>query len=60
MEGVEGSWRIRDAADYVVSRRFGVVTLQFPDELLQHSTVIARELQAKCREKGHAAQVGLE
>ena len=58
MEGDEGSWRIEAAADYVCGRRFGVVTLQFPDELLQHSTRIARELQAKCREQGHVAQVG--
>lgn len=52
-------WRIEDTADYVCSRNFSVVTLQFPDEYLDSAAEVCRALQASCQGRGHAIQVTL-
>lgn len=53
----DDQWRIEDTADYICSRNFLIVTLQFPDEYLENAAEVCRALQAACQAKGHAVQV---
>jgi hypothetical protein len=50
-------WRIKDTADYVCSRRYTILTLQFPDDTLQHVGGVSSALQAECKSRGVAVKV---
>ena len=49
-------WDIAGTVAWIVSRGFSRVTLQFPDELLQESTVVAAALQKDCATRDIPAQ----
>ena len=49
-------WDIPGTVAWILSRGFSRVTLQFPDELLQESTVVAATLQQECAERDIPAQ----
>lgn len=49
-------WDIAGTVAWIVSRGFSRVTLQFPDELLQESTVVAAALQKECAIRDIPAQ----
>lgn len=53
----EGAWRVQETADYFCSRQFSVVTLQFPDEQLQHAARVANAVHTACSTRGHVVQV---
>lgn len=53
----EGAWRVQETADYLCSRGYRNVTLQFPDSALQYATEVAVAVQAVCAARGHALQV---
>jgi diphthamide biosynthesis enzyme Dph1/Dph2-like protein len=42
-------WGIAEAVEYVLSRAYKRVTLQFPDEMLQEAPEVARGLQEELR-----------
>ncbi|KAL0034135.1 hypothetical protein WJX79_011070 [Trebouxia sp. C0005] len=52
-------WDIAGTVSWIVSRGFSRVTLQFPDELLQESTVVAAALQKECATRDTPAQVSI-
>ena len=54
---LEERWRVQETADYLCSRTFSVVTLQFPDEYLQHASRVFKAVQAACDSRGHYIQV---
>lgn len=50
-------WDISGTVAWIASRGFTKVTLQFPDELLPESTVVAAAIQQECIKIDLAAQV---
>lgn len=50
-------WQHQRVLQYIKTNGFGTITLQFPDELLQHATTVAQELQQLLRKEGSAAKV---
>lgn len=50
-------WDVSGTVAWVKSRGSTRVTLQFPDELLQESTLVAAAIQRDCTETGLAVQV---
>lgn len=50
-------WDIQGSADYIVSRKYTIVTLQFPDDLLKEATRVSRALQDACAAKGLLVKV---
>ncbi|KAL4422925.1 hypothetical protein ABPG75_009122 [Micractinium tetrahymenae] len=52
----EAAWRVQETADYLCSRGYGNVTLQFPDSALQSAARVAVAVQAACAARGHAVQ----
>jgi len=58
MEGpLEATWRVQETAEFLCERGFKVVTLQFPDEHLQHAARVSVAVQAACAERGMPIQV---
>jgi diphthamide synthase subunit DPH2 len=53
----EQQWRVQDTVDYVCSRNFRIVTLQFPDEYLKHAAGVCKAITAACEARGHAVKV---
>lgn len=53
----ERAWRVEETADYLCSRGYENVTLQFPDSALQYAARVAVAVQAACAARGHAVQV---
>ncbi|KAK9905896.1 hypothetical protein WJX75_008313 [Coccomyxa subellipsoidea] len=45
-------WDVQGAADYILRRRFTVVTLQFSDDLLRDAKDVAKAVQDACASKG--------
>ena len=45
-------WDIDATVEYIVSRVFRVVTLQFPDDLLKDATAVAGALTSQCHSRG--------
>ena len=45
-------WDIDATAEYIVSRAYQIVTLQFPDNLLKDATAVAGALSTQCRARG--------
>jgi hypothetical protein len=50
-------WDVNGTADYIISRTFTVVTLQFPDELLQEALDVSKALCDACTARGKDVQV---
>ena len=44
---MEVEWDVEETVEFLISRCFTSVALQFPDELLQHSTKVATLLNAR-------------
>lgn len=57
MEQDKDFWDIVGTASYIVSRKFTIVALQFPDELLREASEVSRALQDACAAAGVAVQV---
>lgn len=53
------AWDIAGTVAYLRNKGFTRVTLQFPDELLEHSTVICAVIQQQCAAEDIPAQVTL-
>ena len=51
-EGFAGFWEIVATADFIVTRGYRVVTLQFPDNLLKEATLVQAALARECQSKG--------
>ncbi|KAL4857493.1 Glycosyltransferase family protein 64 protein C5 [Chlorella vulgaris] len=52
----EQQWRVQDTVDYVCSRNFRIVTLQFPDDYLKHAAGVCKAVTAACEARGHAVK----
>lgn len=50
-------WDVQGAADYILRRRFTVVTLQFSDDLLREAKDVAKAVQDACASKGLQVKV---
>ncbi|KAK9814668.1 hypothetical protein WJX72_009496 [[Myrmecia] bisecta] len=50
-------WDLDGTLEYILSRGYQRITLQFPDELLEHATVVAAELQTACAQRWQLVQV---
>ena len=48
---------VSETVEYVCSRGYRVVCLQFPDELLHRAAPVAMAVTVGCRRRGHDAQV---
>mgnify|MGYP001810548929 CR=1 FL=1 len=53
----EHAWRVAETADYLCTRGYKTVTLQFPDALLPSAAGVAVALHDACAAQGHAVQV---
>ena len=51
-EGFAGFWEIVATADFIVTRGYRVITLQFPDSLLKDATLVQAALARECQSKG--------
>ena len=51
-EHFEAFWDIASTADYIKKRKYTVVTLQFPDELLKDATLVQAALTHECQSRG--------
>jgi diphthamide biosynthesis protein 2 len=52
------TWEHERLVKYIQRHNFTRITLQFPDDLLQHAPSVAQELQQLLLNKGSAAKVG--
>ena len=50
-------WDVHGTVDWIETRGLTKVALQFPDELLQESTLVAAAVQQECSKRDVAAQV---
>ena len=53
-------WNVLGAVAWIESKRFQKVTLQFPDELLAESTLVAAAIQHECVSRQILAQVSAQ
>jgi diphthamide biosynthesis enzyme Dph1/Dph2-like protein len=52
------TWEYERVVDYVQRHQYTRITLQFPDDLLQHAPSVAQELQQLLLNAGSTAKVG--
>ena len=45
-------WDIASTAEFITERKYTVITLQFPDELLKDATTVQKALSNECQTKG--------
>ncbi len=54
----ETFWDIASTADFITERKYTVVTLQFPDELLKDATLVQAALADECTSRGIKIEAG--